>query len=171
MHRWARRFSREPPQDSTVSLIIDGLRLYAQAMDERFDHACFLDLWQLAETITLSDRGGTDEVCRRLAWHGSELGLPGSGFKNLLDNFARIRNQIVHRGIRDVDDEEVNFMKRISEVALLWLIRESKNVPTKQHLNAFYQLRTRGDTVVEAFSHAANFIAKSRKGSQESRTT
>lgn len=162
--RLARLFAREPARDSTISLIADALRLYVQAMDEKFDHTCFLALWQLAETITLSESGRTDEVCKRLAWHGGRLKLPGSGFRNLLDHFAQKRNDIVHRGIREeVDYEGVNYMKWIFELALNWLINESRKLPTTQHLRAFYQLRTASDPVIEAYSEVARVIAKGRK--------
>lgn len=161
----APRFSRQPPPDSTTALIIDAFRLYAQAMDERFDHASFLGLWQLAETLTLSDMAGgrTETVCRRLAWHGTRLKLPGSGFRHLLEYYAERRNDMVHHGIRDVGDDEVNFVKLICELVLGWLINESRHLRTKHHLAAFYQLMTSGDTVIEGFRGAANYIARSRK--------
>jgi hypothetical protein len=98
---------QEPEPQSTLSLIADCLRLYSQAMDARFKHLCFLGFWQLAEAITHSESvgGKTDKVAERLAWHGTEIGLKGSGYQETLVVLGKKRNNIVHRGIHEIEDD------------------------------------------------------------------
>ncbi len=164
MKTFGRALANVPEANSTLSVIADSLRLYSQAMDARFSYACFLGLWQAAEVISLSEytAGKTEEVCRRIAWHGTKSGFPGSGFKYVLNELAARRNEVVHRGIHKVDDDDVNVMKRICEIAMRWLFREAKRLPTKSHLNAFYQLRTSGVEVVKAYSEASRYITRQR---------
>ncbi len=118
--------ANEPDQSSTISIISDCLRLYVQAMDERFRYACFLAFWQLAEALTLSEtrRGDTADVVKRLAWHGERLGLKASGYTETLKTYSKKRNDIVHRGIREVEDGDVNLLKSACETALQWLMKQ-----------------------------------------------
>jgi hypothetical protein len=121
-----------PKPNSTLELITNCLRLYAQAMDARFEHLCFLGLWQLAEAITRSETigGKTDDVVKRLAWHREQTDLAGSGFTETLNSFGKMRNQIVHKGIHLVDENDVNILKFICDLALYWLIGVHESLPT-----------------------------------------
>ena len=136
--------SSKPSSKSTDSLIADALRLYSQAMDERFRDKCFLGLWQTLETVALSGdvRGDTRKICSRIAWHGSRVGLPGSGFRYRLKELANKRNDVVHRGIQDVTDYDINVLKIIVEVALGWLQNVRNDLPTEKHLSTYYQYRS-----------------------------
>lgn len=174
-----RVFRREPAADSTLSLIADCLRLYAQAMDTQWPYQCFLGFWQLAEAIALSEEigGDTDKVVDRLAWHGTRVGLPGSGYRYSLARFAKKRNEIVHRGIHSVGDGDVNILKVATEAALSWLFYASKSLPSKRHLREFYRLRDISPADLGAVRDASKWVesmrqkrkdgaARTRKGSQ-----
>jgi len=165
IRRLAKEFREPPREGSTLALIADALRLYAQAMDARHQPETFLGLWQLAERITLSDasQGRTQEVCARLAWLVRDFGIPGFGLSHVLDDFAKMRNDIVHRGDRgELDDEDVNLLKRITEHGLLWLIRQHRRLPNRVNLEVLYQLRRAPTAEVHAHTRAARFIMRLR---------
>lgn len=142
LRRQLRRLAQTPPADSTLSIIIDALRLYADAMDTQFPHGCLLGLWQTAEVLSLSKEfgGRTEEVCRRLEWHGPRLGFVGSGFRHILKRTAEKRNLVVHHGIHEVDDDDVNNFKTVVDSALQWLIRSRSRIRTRDRLARFYEV-------------------------------
>lgn len=158
-------FERKPTTDSTISVLSDCLRLYAQAMDAKYDNDSFLAFWQLIEVITRSEafRGDTDKVVARIAWHGTRVGLSGSGFKETLKVFSRKRNGIVHRGISAVTYEDVNIIKFICETAILWLFSVYQRLPTSNHLEHFYQYREKSDAILDAVRDSAAYVIESRK--------
>lgn len=162
--RNAKRFKSEMESVSTMTVIADSLRLYSQAMDARFPHHCFQGLWQMAEAITLSENfsGHTDEVCKRLEWHSNQYDLVGSRFSDTLRAFAKKRNEIVHRGIHNVSEEDVNILKMIIEFGFKWLWENAKNLPTKHHLENYYNLRTLGPINLNALKESSVFILQER---------
>jgi hypothetical protein len=59
----AKFFRQRPSENSTLHLIAQCLRLYAQAMEETLDHRRLLAFWQIAECITRADdRGGDTKI-------------------------------------------------------------------------------------------------------------
>lgn len=156
----ARFLCQESDSKSIESLIADCLRLYSQAMDARFRYECFLGFWQLAEAITRAETfgGSTDKVVARIAWHGEKTGLIGSGYRETLHALSKKRNDIVHRGIHEVEDEDVNILKLACEVALAWLVRQRKSLPTKTHLDQFYRLREVNSTELQALRDCIKHI-------------
>jgi hypothetical protein len=160
----AKLFRIEPNTDSTASVIVDCLRLYSQAMDARFSYMSFIGFWQLAEAITRSETigGDTKKVIERIAWHNDRMNLVASGYKNILIGLGNKRNNIVHRGIHDVDEDDVNIFKIACENALLWLINQLKTLPTKSHLNEFYSLRDVGETKLDSLEDCIKYIRRNR---------
>jgi len=156
---------KEVPREKSIdSLVVDALRLYSQSMDERFKEGRFLGLWQTLETLALSDRvsGKTSKICSRTVWHGDRLGLPGSGIKNRMDKIAKKRNDLVHRGIRNINDDDVNGLKLIVDTVLNWLRDKRSDLSTKQHLNLYYQYRTTGSSSLDRMHDVLAFIESSR---------
>src|SRR6266516_1481209 len=86
-----------PPRGSTLGIVADCLRLYAQAMDSGQDYSCFLGLWQLAEAITVveEDGGRTERVAARLSMF---IAFPPVGARRTLKYLSRRRNKMVHEG-------------------------------------------------------------------------
>lgn len=154
----------EPKPQSTLSLIADSLRLYTQAMDAHFKHLCFLGFWQLAEAITQSEAvgGSIDKVAARIAWHGSRIGLKGSGYTETLAVLGRKRNDIVHRGIHEVEDIDINILKLACEAAFAWLFQVHKSLPTVAHINQYYRLRETNQTDLEAIEGCVAYIKKQK---------
>lgn len=150
---------------SLYSLLIDCLRLYAQAVDAEYRHSCLLGLWQLAEAITQAQTvsGKTEVVVNRLSWLGEQLDLVASGYFLTLSSLATKRNDIVHRGLHDVSDRDINTLKLACERALLWLIQHREDLPTKMHLDRYYRLREVGNAHIEVFSDTLKFIQKERQ--------
>jgi len=158
----AKIFRTEPRQKSTLFLIADCLRLYSQAMDVRFRHLCFLGFWQLAEAITNSETvgGNTDKVAVRLAWHGMKIGLIGSGYKETLAVLGKKRSDIVHRGIHEIKDNDINILKLACDAAINWLFRIHKSLPTIAHIEHYYRLREMNQTDFEAIKGCVAYISK-----------
>lgn len=158
-------FRSVPDPHSTKDVIVNSFRLQAQALDSSFRHEHFLGLWQVAEAITLSKRtsGATKEVCKRLKWHGKRIGLPGSGFDYILDDFAEKRNNIAHHGVHAATDEDVDVLRAICQEAIRWLWQSHKELPTKNHLNEFYILRTANNKSIRGKKEEYEQMLRMRK--------
>lgn len=158
-YSYAEHFKRRTSRGSTLEILSDALRLYSQALDQREDHLCFLGFWQMAETLVLSRNfgGDTKEVCRRIAWHGSRLKMMGTGIRNTLLAFARKRNDIVHKGIHSVTDEDVNIIKTICEISFEWMISNYSNIPSNAHLDEFYRITKYNKDEIKRIMNLMNY--------------
>jgi hypothetical protein len=157
----AAMFADSPSKGSTTALLTDAFRLYAQALDEPFRHSCLLGLWQMGETLTLSNRfnGDTKMVCARLvATVEKRMQPPPTGLPKILEDIADKRNRIVHHGIHDVDDEDINILKLICEMALWCVMHAVDKLPTKEHLNHFLTLSCRAKTDLEVMGEALEWV-------------
>jgi len=157
--------AKKPKRRSTLSLIANCLRLYSQAMDARFPHLSFLGFWQLGEAITNAEAvgGKTDRVVARLAWHGARIGLKGSGYKGILKVLAKKRNAIVHSGIHDLENDDINTIKLACEAALDWLFRTHTSLPTISHVEHYYRLRESSGTDIDAINDCIDYVKKTRR--------
>ena len=157
--------SSQALQNSTESLLTDVLRLYAQAMDARYNYSCLLGLWQIAEAIAqpVAPSGNTDQIAKRLGFLGRETGFVASGWEYSLTAIGKRRNQIVHRGVQDVSEEEVTILKVAVDTAIGWLFHVRKRLPTRNHLEVFHRHRTLCDSALETIQAAAGFIRESRR--------
>lgn len=156
---------KKPKEQSTLSLIANCLRLYSQAMDARFTHLSFLGFWQLGEAITNAKTvgGKTQKVVDRLAWHGSRIGLKGSGYTETLRVLGDKRNDIVHRGIHDVENDDINIIKLACEAALEWLFRTHKSLPTISHIDHYYRFRELRGAEINAMNASIAYLKKRRR--------
>lgn len=146
---------------STVALIADALRLYSQAMDAPFDYGCFLSLWQMIEVVTLHH--SFKEVCPRLRklLRSLEQSMGYGDLSEVLREFREKRNALVHKGIHfDIDQEDVNSLKLLCELALQWLISHRNDLKTKRQLEYFYEWATKGDAEIEAIEAALAYVKK-----------
>jgi hypothetical protein len=153
---------KESPKGSTLGIVADGLRLYAQAMDAGQPHGCLLGLWQLAEAVTLAEdsRGKTQKVVARLRLF-TERWAPVGAARTLARLGAK-RIALVHHGLHHIDEEEVNILLVVCESVLGWLMRVWKKLPTKLHLREFYRCVTRGDTELDAVTQSVAYIRAHR---------
>jgi hypothetical protein len=121
-------------------------------MDASIAHAAFLGLWQVCEAVALSEHlhGDPEKVCARIQSFADDTDLPGSGFKRTLREFSRKRNDLVHRGLRDIDDDDVNDFLLIANTAVDRLRGLAQSLTMQTALEAFYQYRTAGDDHISA---------------------
>jgi len=155
----AKRFASPPDKRSTNALLADAFRLYAQALDEPFRHTCLLGLWQMAEALTLSNRGDTKIVCARLAAAVEKrMQPPPTGLSKILEDIANKRNRMVHCGIHDVDDDDINILKLICEMALWSVMQATDKLPTKEHLSHFLTLSCRTTTDLRTMGEALKWV-------------
>lgn len=152
-------FRTKPNDNSTDSLILDCFRLYAQAQDSRNRGFCFLGFWQVAEAATLAWRAGgsTESVTKILAWHGQRHQLIGSGFRFTLKELANKRNQLVHNGVNNLTDDDINILKLAVEFAIDWLIEVRKELSTINHLEEFFRIKDLGNSKTKAIQEALDF--------------
>jgi hypothetical protein len=75
-----------------------------------------------------------------------------------LEVLSEKRNNLVHRGIDNIDQDDINILKIVCETALKWIIEEHNNLKTKLHLNEFYRLRTSSEKEIEAISDCIKYI-------------
>jgi len=152
--------NKYPQQGSTLELIADALRLYAQAMDTSLPDWRFLGFWQLAEAITISEDvgGDTTKVAHRLSWLGPRIGLEASGYRYTLVALGKQRNQFVHKGIGKVEEEDINILKLACEAGIHWLFSVVKDLPTIQHIKQFYRLKDINQKERQSIKQVLEFI-------------
>ena len=153
--------AEQPPRGSTLGIVADCLRLYAQAMDSGQDYSCFLGLWQLAEALTVAeeDGGKTDRVAARLSMF---MAFPPVGASRTLEYLSRRRNKMVHEGILAMDLADLNLIQFACERALGWLLNQCNNLPTRLHLREFYRCHSRGDNELTAIAETVALIREDR---------
>ena len=130
-----------PNPKSLKRLLSDCFRIYSIAMDASSKKAAFLSFWQLAETISLSNEVGRDTkiVSNRIKWHLDRTQLFGQSLEYTIKKIRDSRNDIVHRGIHNVDDEDISILKYLCDSAILWLIEIQGIFKTKYELNYYYK--------------------------------
>ncbi len=159
---------KTPSEESTLSVISDCFRLYSQAMDARFPYDSFLGFWQVIEGVVQSESlgGDTKKVIGRVHWHHRRYKLASSGFRETLLDLAELRNDLVHRGLRDVTEDQVNFAKFAAEAALTWLFYVCKFLPTKLHLEQFYKLKDVSPQQLKIIQETLNYIKLNTQSKQ-----
>jgi hypothetical protein len=153
-----------PKPNSTKSLIYDAFRLYAQAMEAVHRHNSFLSFWQLLEHVCVTEYHGghTTEVIKRLDVIIKENKPFDFSIEGLYKSLASKRNDIVHKGIDNIGDREVNILKLLSETAIEWLMNKEKDLKTKAHINEFFNLRTKNEKDKQAIFETIKFINKGK---------
>lgn len=153
-------FKLPPKTNSTNSLIADSLRLYSDSLNSINIYNAFLNFWQLAEVICLSENvgGRTDKIIARLSWHLTHTKLANEQITRTLKNLSRKRNDFVHRGIKSIDQDDLNIIKYLTETALVWLINIKKQLQDKSQIETFYKYRTSNNKTIKDTLIALNMI-------------
>ncbi|MBU0473947.1 MAG: hypothetical protein KKF62_07255 [Bacteroidetes bacterium] len=159
-----RVLQNKPKINSSKQLLVSCMRLYSDAMDGYYRYNQFLGLWTIAEAICLSeDFGGeSKKVSKRLAWFGQDIGLVATGYTNILDSLSYKRNDLVHKGISEIYDDDINHLKYAIDTALLWLYRSVSKFKTIQHLLQYYRLKDLSNTELTAIDETISIINKER---------
>lgn len=71
--------------------------------------------------------------------HSAKIDLAGSGYRYCLEAIGRKRNDVVHRGIHRVKDDDINILKLACEIALQWLVDMYEKMPTQDCLSRYYR--------------------------------
>jgi len=146
-------FIREVPKSSsTAALLTDAFRLYHQALNRLHRADCFLGLWQTLEALVFSGEIGADsqKIIQRATWYVRQLDLPGSGMTHLLDALSDKRNDIVHHGVNEITNEDINMLKLVCDAALGWVVNNLDEIPDKAHLRACYEIRAAENQIAAA---------------------
>jgi len=159
-----RTLKGEYSPNSSKQLLVSCLRLYSDAMDGYYYYNQFLSLWNIAEAICLSDDfgGESKKVAKRLAWFGKDIGLASTGIFNILDSLSCKRNDLVHKGLSDINEDDINHLKFAIDTALLWLYRSLSKFKTIQHLSHYYRLRDTNRTELNTLGETIGIINKLR---------
>src|SRR6266511_3127031 len=154
--------SGQPSRGSTLGVMADCLRLYAQAMDSGQHHSCFLGLWQLAEAITVAeeDGGKTERVVARLSMF---IRFPPVGAGSALTYISRKRNRMVHHGVLAMEMEDLNVLQLACERALAWLLIQGQKLPTRLHLREFYRCHSLSEAQLTATAETAALLLEERQ--------
>lgn len=168
---WAKeqaRLLRGPFQDNSIELLIANcLRLFSSSVDDIHSKNCLLSLWQMAESLTLSESygGQTGIVVERLSWFSRDLrGVDKQTLRDALTVIAYNRNQIVHSGRDKRMDDDYLFMLQITcVVALLWILKNIQSFKTINDLELYYQCYTKNDAEIQRLENVIKMIKKKRK--------
>ena len=160
LRRWAFILSQPVLEKSILTLVIDGLRLYAQALDAELDYQSFLGFWQLAETLTLASsvRGDGRVVAKRLSWFAPYMNLNANAMECIILKLFSKRNEIVHSGVQQADQEDINMLKLCCESGISWLTAKPNILTTQSHLEDFFQFIKEDDGRISRLAEVLRFI-------------
>ncbi len=163
----ARKLRRPLKDNSTELLLAHCLKAYSQSIDEIEENRCLLSLWQMAESLTLSQNfgGKTQEVCARLAGFSSIMkNVDSSMLMDALSVIADNRNEIVHAGKNSrVSQEMLNILQWVCNTGLLWFINNMRFFKTFNDLELYYQYRTKNESMIKSLKNIIGLIKKERK--------
>lgn len=143
----AKRVKQPDGQEDVMTIVVDALRKYGQAMDTVDWQQAFLSLWQVLELVALQTAGriNMQEVANRIA---NLLGLKQNELmRDLLDCAVESRNDLVHRGRFSQDGlREVNYLKVVVDRVIDFLLSPRlRAFPTTKRLENFYVHATVND--------------------------
>lgn len=154
---------KKPKKNSINELLSDIIRLYNQAMEENILQYGFLKLWQIAERISLASPNGTsNETLRKRILFFTEP-TPGFDLTAYLNKLSRRRNNLVHRGIDEMEENDFNILKSICEVAIEWLFFNRKVISSINHLECFYTSKSLSEHDINASVDILNYIKRQRR--------
>ena len=158
---------RKPLKDNSIELLLAYcLKAYSQSLDEIKENHCLLSLWQMAESLTLSQNfgGETKKVCARLSGFGNMTkNVDSSTLMDALSVIADHRNEIVHAGKDSgVDQEMINLLQWVCNTGLSWLIKNMSYLKTLNDLELYYQYRTQNESMIKGLKNIIGLIKKER---------
>jgi len=129
-------------EDDIMSLNVEVLEKYGEALDTSEWRLSFLILWQILESITLqsNEEFSMKTVVNRINILFGQNQLN----KDLLSALYQTRNLLVHKGYFPSEQglREVNLLKSIVEPSMQSILAQAKYLPTKNSLNKFYEHAT-----------------------------
>ena len=126
-----------PAIDSIEFFLSDLFRLYSEAMDENLFSNSYLRFWQLLEKISLPEpRGSFNELKNRIHFFLREAYY--IDITNYFESLIKKRNELVHRGIDNIEIADISLLKNLSEKMILWLYNNRKIITTTKHLESYY---------------------------------
>ena len=162
---WASILRRPVHPRSSIALLVDALRLYAQAFDAEADFQCCLGLWQLAESLTLASayQGEGTRVARRLSWFGQYFSLDPTALNHILLGVFSKRNDIVHAGLQRANETDINVLKLCCEAAMDWILTHRSRISTREHLEEFYERIRRSDAELQTTANVTRVVQSFKK--------
>jgi hypothetical protein len=125
-------------KDSILILLKQILALYAEALESTRD-ITFLTFWQILEAFCLPEnfRGSSNiETVKRLRFLVSKIHIFRIDYICTFNSIKNKRNDLVHRGLSRIEQDDVNFLKILIEMLIKWLINNKSIFETK---SIFYQ--------------------------------
>ncbi len=121
-------------------ILNSSIKLYNSALDTTDNSNAFLSLWQCLESITMlsSERYPMSEVVGRIQCLLNNKKL---SYKYFLDLSAQRRNELVHRGIFNVEGQsEVQLLKIVCNFCIRSFIKKIKKYKTYDEMESFYKI-------------------------------
>lgn len=148
--------------DDTVSLNIEVLEKYGEALDTSEWRLSFLVLWQILESITLqsNEEFSMKTVVNRINIIFGQNQL----IRDLLSALYQTRNLLVHKGHFPSEQglREVNLLRYIVEPCMNFILSQTKYLPTKNSLNKFYEHAAANNADLAEREQIISLIKKSR---------
>jgi len=148
--------------DDTVSLNIEVLEKYGEALDTSEWRLSFLVLWQILELIALqsNEELSMKNVVNRINIIFGQNQL----IRDLLSALYQTRNLLVHKGQFPSEQalREVNLLKYIVEPCMNFILSKTKYLPTKNSLNKYYEHAASNNADLAERERIISLIKKSR---------
>lgn len=122
-------------------LLVTSLLRYGHAMDSASRQDTFLSLWQIIETVFLSDDPSVtmSKIPGRIATLVQKSPQSRRFWKDLVASLAESRHLLVHQGrFSQYGLVRVNLLKTLAEWSIERLINLAQKFPTRQALEDFY---------------------------------
>jgi|GEM_PF-4665030 len=136
-------FGDEKLDNGIEGILSDCLRLYGTGIDIPYIDQSFLFFWNVLEKITLSIRGDTEQVIKRIRDFFSEKFWNDN--QNSITYLKDIRNNRVHKGTGDISILDLNLLKYLCDICIYSILGNppgsEKNFKTTKHLEVFYTIK------------------------------
>ena len=138
-------------------------RKYNDGLDGNVAGTSFLEFWKILELVALSDTEGGRMPEVKVANRISLLFKTEFG-RDLLRALCDKRNFIAHIGsLAEIDQEEINIIKRCSEVAMMFLLDHVNKFKDESTLSCFYENLPKNKTDLKRLEKVIYEIKKLRK--------
>ena len=163
-NKMLRKYRTVPLRNSIDSLLLGSFLVYGYSMNSVSVYSSYLNFWQIIELLTLSEEfgGQTNKIVNRIRWLIEEKLDEPNIAEFTLKSIAEKRNDLVHRGIVEIDQEDSNILKFICDFLIDWLSK-SKDIKDKNTLRYFYSLRSKNNQDLLLTKKVANQIIRERK--------
>ena len=92
---------------------------------------------QTVEANAIRNGNITEEFTQWMSWAEQKVSWYDPMINALIDK----RNNLVHHGIDQINENDLNFIKSLCEISIVWILQNHEKIPTEKHLEYFFKYK------------------------------